>query len=243
MSRRKIILLLTVLALIGTTAGGLLRLRSAQRLGLPGVKTQVVAGAGNLTVLLPETVPGFTSQAVETSPVVTNMLPADTSFGQRTYRAADGFFAQMNVVLMGADRSSIHKPQLCLPAQGWTINQTEVTTIPVAVPLPYDLPVIKLTASNQLPVNGQAVAARGIYVYWFVADGELSADSSGWRRMLQSMAHLLRTGELQRWAYVSVFAVCEPGQEAALFERMKQLIAATVPEFQPAGGAAAKERR
>jgi len=148
-------------------------------------------------------------------------------------------------VLMGADRSSIHKPQLCLPAQGWTINRTEVATIPVAAAAhPYDLPVIKLTAANQLAVNGQTVAARGIYVYWFVAAGELSADPSGWRRTWRGMVHLLRTGELQRWAYVSVFAVCEPGQEAALYERMKQLIAATVPEFQLAGGtAAAKERR
>lgn len=242
MSRQKMILLVVVLALIGGTALGLLRLRSGQRLGLPGVKTQAVAGSGKVEIPLPESVPGYTSQALETPAVVTNTLPADTSFGQRAYQAADGFFAQMNVVLMGADRSSIHKPQICLPAQGWTINQTEVTTIPMARPEPYELPVIKLTASNQLQINGQPVAARGIYVYWFVTHGELSADPSGFRRLWRGVRHLFGTGELQRWAYVSVFAVCAPGQEEATYGRMKQLIVATVPEFQLAGGAAAGRR-
>jgi hypothetical protein len=37
---------------------------------------------------------------------------------------------------------------------------------------------------------------------------------------------------LDRWAYISYFSVCEPGQEDAAFERMKKLIAISVPEFQ-----------
>jgi len=242
MNRQRLILLAVVLGLIGTTAVGLLWLQQNQRLGLPGVKTQPVAGKGGVEIPLPETVPGYTSEAVPTPAVVTNALPADTSFGQRVYRAADGFLVQLNVVLMGADRSSIHKPQICLPAQGWTINRTERTTIQMTRPERYDLPVIKLTSSNQVVVNGQPVAARGIYVYWFVTAGERSADPSGLRRMWRSMLHLLRTGEMQRWAYVSAFAVCAPGQEDAAFARMKQLIAATVPEFQLGGAAAGGQR-
>lgn len=238
MSRQKIILSVVVLGLIGVTAAGLLRLRAGQRLGAPGVRTRVVAGTGGLEIPLPEVVAGFASEAVETPAVVTNTLPADTSYGQRVYRAADGFFAQMTVVLMGSDRSSIHKPQICLPAQGWNIFQTEVTAVTVERPGRYELPVIRLVAANQVTVDGQPVAARGVYVYWFVTEGELSADPSGLRRMWRSMVHLLATGEMQRWAYVSVFAVCEPGREEATYGRMKELIAATVPEFQVAGGKA-----
>jgi hypothetical protein len=43
---------------------------------------------------------------------------------------------------------------------------------------------------------------------------------------------LFRTGILQRWASISYFAACAPGQEEATFKRIKQLIAASVPEFQ-----------
>jgi hypothetical protein len=46
------------------------------------------------------------------------------------------------------------------------------------------------------------------------------------------MWDVLRTGELGRWAYVSYFTGCRPGEEDAVFERMSKLIAASVPEFQ-----------
>jgi hypothetical protein len=43
---------------------------------------------------------------------------------------------------------------------------------------------------------------------------------------------LLLHGLLERWAYVSYFSACRPGQEEATYARMKKLIAETVPEFQ-----------
>jgi hypothetical protein len=51
--------------------------------------------------------------------------------------------------------------------------------------------------------------------------------------MTRLALNVLRTGVLQRWAYVSYFSVCEPGREDAAFARMERLIAASVPEFQP----------
>jgi len=35
---------------------------------------------------------------------------------------------------------------------------------------------------------------------------------------------------LQRWAYVSCFAICAPVRKTPAFERMGKLIAASVPE-------------
>jgi hypothetical protein len=69
-----------------------------------------------------------------------------------------------------------------------------------------------------------------VFVYWFVAENQLTANH---RQMLWWMGRdLLRTGVLQRWGYVTYFAVCAPGQEEATFLRMSQLISAAVPEFQ-----------
>jgi len=47
---------------------------------------------------------------------------------------------------------------------------------------------------------------------------------------------MLRTGVLQRWAYVSCFSICLPGKEQATYDRIKDLIVATVPKFQTAAG-------
>ena len=43
---------------------------------------------------------------------------------------------------------------------------------------------------------------------------------------------MLRTGVLQRWAYVSCFSICHPGQEEETYKRIKELISAAVPHFQ-----------
>jgi len=71
---------------------------------------------------------------------------------------------------------------------------------------------------------------RAIYVYWFVSDNELSADHL--QRMWWMTRDLVRSGTLQRWAYVGCLTFCAPGQEEGAYQRMKQWIAAAVPEFQ-----------
>ena len=89
MKRQNTILFLIVLALIGATAGVLAHAKANQKLGAPGVKTAPLAG-GNLEVLLPADLPGYKSEALVQAAIVTNMLPQDTSYGQRIYTADDG---------------------------------------------------------------------------------------------------------------------------------------------------------
>jgi len=234
MNKQKWIMFATVLVLIGASAAVLAQFKANQKLGQPGVKTSPIAGSRNLRVDLPESLPGYKSEEVETPAIVMETLPKDTSYGQRRYQAADGFQAVLNVVLMGADRTSLHKPQFCLKGAGWTIDRTEMTTVPIERPHHYALPVIKLTTTKQLVIEGRPVTARGIYVYWFVADKAISGEPSGFVRMWSLAKHLMRTGELQRWAYVTCFVVCQPGDEEAAYKRMQELLAASVPEFQPA---------
>jgi hypothetical protein len=232
MNRTKYKLALVALLLIGGAAVVLARYKSIQRLGDPGVKTRPIAGSQNVEVLLPEQVLDFTSEWLPQSEIVTNVLPRDTSYGQRRYTAPDKFSATANVVLMGEDRTSLHKPQFCLTGAGWTINKTEVTTIPVETPVHYDLPVIKITASGTFTQDGQPITASGLYVYWYVDDKAISADPAGKDRMWSMARTLLTSGVLERWAYISFFVPCQPGQEDVTYDRMKKLIAAAVPEFQ-----------
>ncbi len=232
MNRNKWILTLVTVLLIGSAAVVLARYKSIQRLGDPGVKTRPIADSTNLEVALPLTVLDYLAEPRQQAEIVTNVLPKDTSYGLCRYTAPDKFYADLNVVLMGTDRASMHKPQFCLTGAGWTITKTEVVTIPVAKPAPYDLSVIKLTAATTIKQDGVEHKIGGIYVYWYVADNALSANPDGWDRMWSIGRNLFTTGILQRWAYISCFAPCNPGQEEAAFERVKKLLAAAVPEFQ-----------
>ena len=233
MSRQKWIILVATLALIGGVAAILMRLQNHQRLGQPAIKTRPIAGSARLEIELPERVLDYTSEAVEVDKQTLEWLPQDTSFGQRLYRAPDGFQVSLNVVLMGRDRTSLHQTEFCLEGQGWRIDRSVSgeTKVRIDRPHPYDLPVMKFIASREGLVEGQTVAARGVYVSWFVADND-EYTARHWQRMWWMARDLLRTGVLQRWASVAYFAHCQPGQEQATFERVKKLMAASVPEFQ-----------
>ncbi len=232
MNRTKWILAIVTVLLIGSTAVLLARYKSMQRLGNPGVKTQPIPNSKNLDVVLPEKVLDYTSEVIPQSEVVTNVLPKDTCYGQRRYTGSNSNSVQVNVVLMGEDRTSLHKPQFCLTGAGWTINSTEIESIRIEKPSPYDLKVIKLTVSGQFTQEGRQINAGGVYIYWYVADGLLSADPTGSDRMWSIARGLITEGVLQRWAYVTFFEACEPGHEAETYEQLKKLIAAAVPEFQ-----------
>ena len=238
MNKQKLFLFGLTLALIGGGAALLSYLHVNQKLGAPGVRTEPLEGARkgspNVHVLLPALVLDYTSEEIPVTANVTNVLPHDTSYGQRVYTASDNFQIFANVVLMGSDRTSLHKPQFCVEGQGWHIDQGKQTDARVAVdrPFPYELPVAKLTSSRVLDVKGESLSARGIFVYYYIADNALSAGTQGVERMWLMARDMLRTGVLQRWAYVSYFAICAPGQEDATFERMKKFIAAAAPDFQ-----------
>jgi hypothetical protein len=232
MNRRKWILVAVVLVMMAGAVALLACLRAHQRLGRPGVKTRPLPGSIRLQVELPERVLDYTSKPLPVEQYVLDFLPPDTSFGLRRYSAPDDFWIQISAVLMGTDRTSLHKPQLCLGGSGLRIDEARSAEekIHIQGPRPYDLPVMKLVTTRETKAADERDAQRVIYVYWFVADGEYTASHS--QRMWWMVRDMLRAGVLQRWAYIATFAICAPGQEQATFERMKKFIAAAVPEFQ-----------
>jgi hypothetical protein len=233
MNKQQWIILVVALGLIGGAAALLGRLQSSQKLGEPAVKTSPIPGSRRLQVDLPPRVLDYSSEAAEVDKRTLDWLPADTSFGQRTYRALDGFQVTASVVLMGSDRTSLHKTEFCLEGAGWRIDRTASakTSLHMDRPQPYDLPMMKFLAGMDTTVNGERRRVSCVYLVWFVADHD-EYTAQHWQRMWWMARDLLRTGVLRRWASVSFAAQCLPGQEDATFERMKGLIRAAVPEFQ-----------
>jgi hypothetical protein len=231
MKSGKILIFVVVLALIGGGAGAVTWLKKNQKLGEPGIKATAIPGSIRMDFDLPANVLDFTSKKEEQDQTVLNTLPKDTSYAQRFYSTTNGFWVNANIILMGTDRTSIHKPEFCLPGQGWRIDKKTTVNIPISGIHPYQLQVAKWTITNFLQNNeGQKQEVRGLYVFWFVARDEQTTSHE--QRIWWLTRDLLTTGVLQRWAYVSYFATCLPGQENATFDQMKKLIAASVPEFQ-----------
>ena len=238
MNRKAVTIFIAFFVVMSAGAFLLLGMRSGLKLGEPGVKLvqepifdENKNKIAETSVALPSDVPGCISQVVPITRAELNVLPADTVYGRRYYKAENGFQAMMHVVLMGSDRTSIHKPQYCLTGQGFQIETTDVVKIPIQRPERYDLDVMKLTASTSVRAPGGGMVQRkAIYLYWFVAEGQTTPRHGD---LLWRMARgLLTTGELQRWAYIGVMSQCAPGEEDALFKMMAAFVAETVPEFQ-----------
>ena len=225
---RKALVFSLVVAMIAGTAVFLSWLKGHQKLGNPGVRLE-----------LPAQVLEYHSTPLPMTPVETETLPKDTGMARRLYsRVTNGVtntLMQLSIVLMGTDRTSIHNPELCLTGLGWKIERSEPATIRIQKPHVYDLPVMRMRSKGIKPIEekgAREVELRALYIYWFVADNRLTASHR--ERMWWMAKDLLTTGVLQRWAYVSCFAVCYPGQEEAMYKEMCRLISAAVPDFQNA---------
>jgi hypothetical protein len=227
---RKTILVVIALAMIAGTAALLAAV--PQKLGRPGVKAYEVAGTNRLRIDLPEYVLDFVSTNQEPDAESLGMLPADTSFAGRVYFKPHSIPYVSSVVLMGTDRTSIHKAEYCLQGQGLHIDEASRDTVHMTRPQPYDLPVIKILATETGQINGKPVTKKCVYVYWYVTDGVISNDRTGIERMWDMTKKLVFTGVLQRWAYVRFYAFCDPGKEDATYQSIKRLIASAVPQFQ-----------
>jgi hypothetical protein len=242
MKRRELLLLVLGLGMIGSAAAALQHLKAIQRLGPPGIKSTPIAGELRRNLEFPTNVTGYTAELLPVDKIVSEALPADTSIAEAGYTDPAGQRILTTAVMMGMDRTSIHQPQFCLRGQGWTIDESRsaAATVHLDRPQPVDLPVMKLISHQTVKVEGREMPVSSVYVYWFVAGDAVTGDH--WRRMWWMAENLVRKGELQRWAYISYFTTCAPGQEEAAFERIKHLMNATVPGFQLAwpGGAAAQ---
>ncbi|MDB6029079.1 MAG: hypothetical protein JWM68_5302 [Verrucomicrobiales bacterium] len=230
------------LVLMISGAGLLVFFKTHQRLGKPGVKIvpiPILSSDGLVvstqSIFLPEQILDYKSQALPVTKQELDALPKDTTYGRRLFEDPNGLKTMLSVVLMGSDRTSIHKPEFCLPGQGWTIVSRQIVNVKLDQSAWGDLPVMKWIVSQKTKdQNGNVHDARGLYVFWFVSDDTITPHHSS--RMTSIVKKLLTTGELERWAYVSCFSICSPGEEETTFDRLQRFIAASVPQFQLTSG-------
>jgi hypothetical protein len=242
MKKSKWLVLAVALGMMAATGGYLVKVHQRVRLGAPGVKV----GPGRLfneknhlvaqqCVVLPEVVLGIKGTTMPVTQMEVDSLPKDTTFGRKRYLGKNNFNVVTSVVLMGTDRTSIHDPHYCLEAAAWHIEKTELVRLPIDRPYSYEVPALRLTASTMaLDEFRQPIEVRGIYVYWFVTADKITSDKG--TRMWSLAKTMLQKRELERWAYISYFATCLPGQEEATFEQIERFIRASVPEIQTVTG-------
>ena len=144
-----------------------------------------------------------------------SLLPADTGLVRKYYaRPGNRDAIQVSVVLSGNDRSSIHRPQVCMTANGYEIVNDRVIRIPIAgQDKPLEVMVLDMVKNYTTP-DGQPVTSSSYYTYWFV--GKDRETASHIQRMLWMGYDRVFHGISHRWAYIAMSGDRTPGSDAYL---------------------------
>ena len=132
---------------------------------------------------------GFTAETLEPSEAERNVLPSDTILDKRRYVDAVGNWYVVSLVVGGRSKSSIHRPELCLPSQGFQMmspRQVEAAGT--------DWQVVTLMRRAQSPL--------GFAYTFFNQDGFRT--SSHVRRIMQDVWDRSIHSRIDRWAMVTV---------------------------------------
>ena len=223
---------------VGLAIGEMFFLQHLARLPARGEAGVMLAADG----LSPAELPAFLGtewigQSAAVSAVEREILPPDTGFSRRNYafvadRRRDVF---LSVVLSGRDRTSIHRPELCLVGQGWTITGAARHTFgyPGRPDAAFAATLLRVQREVALPVvPGRAGAKETVpqlVAYWFVGgDGVVPSHV---QRMARDAWNRVAHGRADRWAYVLVQTDARDGEAAAL-ARIQTVLDAALPAFQ-----------
>ena len=183
---------------------------------------------------LPERVGYFTGKWVGASPAEIAILPSDTQIVRREYADLTGDRIMASIVLSGGEKRSIHKPEICLPGQGWNIRGGHVEKIVLNDGRP--LEVMDLSLSRDVEVGpGDRRKLPAHYFYWFVGDRVTTPHH--WERLFLTSFDRITKNLNHRWAYVIVMSVVTEGflpggkNDAQTVEMLKQFTAEAAPAF------------
>ncbi|MCX7915582.1 MAG: EpsI family protein [Verrucomicrobiae bacterium] len=130
------------------------------------------------------------------------VLPPDTGGIRRRYTRPDGGEVTCSVILAGRDVTSIHRPELCLPAQGWNIQWQQVENIPVPHARGGVLKVMRLDAIHTAAKTDGNRRARAVFVYWFVGKNRVTPHH--WERIWGTIWDRVLHNVNPRWAYILI---------------------------------------
>jgi hypothetical protein len=150
---------------------------------------------------LPDSLLGMHGTRVPVSEGEKVILPKDTEMAKEQYQSASGRFLSAQIVLSGGEKRSIHRPEICLPAQGWTLESGKAVTVKLSGGKP--LEVMRLTARRPVVLNdGTKKELENVFYYWFV--GKNVTTPYHFRRILLTNLDMVLHNVNHRWAYVVV---------------------------------------
>lgn len=188
---------------------------------------------------LPKMVGGWYGQEIDITDKERNVLGGQgTEFARAIYRNGRGYEITASIVLSGQDmNSSIHRPERCLQAQGFTV--IDQRSVAVAPPNREALHVKRLQNVRDTPDVPGTPPLYSLTYYWF--EGFNVTTDSHIKRAIYDARDRLFHGYNQRWAYIMIAANLPPNSsndpaiERTVDGWVQDFIKQLVPKIEKAG--------
>lgn len=155
-------------------------------------------------VPLPMNISSAVGQEIPMTAQERNALQNDVSISRRVYFSSDGKPLLATVVLSGESRRGLHRPDVCLPSQGWVISDQSSITVKLNDGRDIDAMLMRVFKDVRDPKTGVASRERGMNIYWFQGyDGVHTSDYYG--HVARSYFDAVFKNLNHRWALVSFF--------------------------------------
>jgi EpsI family protein len=186
---------------------------------------------------LPESIGQWTGEAEKITQPERDELAPDTTFARKVYSNAFGDSILASIVLAGEDPdNSMHRPERCLPAQGWTVLDSSTRTIKAPQLPGGELRITRLHSERKVQDNqGKLHTIYNVNYYWFVGYHEITP--SAIQRALFDIRDRVTQGVNQRWAYITVASVITEGltkfgrSENATDEMVQSFVSKLFPQI------------
>ncbi len=208
----------------------------------PEIKGGTEAG---VIMQLPDRAGLYNSSKGEADPIEKKVLPSDTEFAKAVYftnppSPHDRDVISFEIVLSGAERRSIHRPEVCLVGQGWSILNSSTRRIELGAGRELSVRDLYIEHNQQI-ADGKSKPLRAHYYYWFVG-ADVTTPSHVARIWLTLRDNLVR-GVNHRWAYVTMLATAgenftateiaeRPRSDAETTQMLDEFVKVIAPRFQ-----------
>lgn len=166
-----------------------------------------------------------------------NILDEGVKLVRNTYGSQTGRQLMATVILSGLVKRSLHRPEVCLPGQGWTV--TDSTHVPVRLDDGREITVtlLRIFHDKETP-DGTRLRTRALNLYWYIGSDGTTCPEHYEHILLSYLDSVFRNIQ-HRWSMASIYVPLpeqtvgreDPLIELSALEDARSFIAKLAPSF------------
>lgn len=199
--------------------------------------TSFQVSAPGVRLQLPLSLGDYQAREYDMTAQEKNLLDEGVKLVRDVYTSSSGRQIMATVILSGFEKRSLHRPEVCLPNQGWTV--TDRTSIPLRLEDGRDITIKMMRIFRDIePKPGLRVRSRAVNFYWYVGSQGTSCPDH-YEHVFRSYFDSIFRNIQHRWAMASIFVPLpeqqvgkeDPLVELDAIEDARAFIAKLAPTF------------